>query len=97
MQVLIVFGVGGGVGVVGGGYIGQHLYNRRKRMMPLFVGVCVGSAVLPMLWLINAHAWRWPLFCAYFAAFFGGMLASPPGPNARSAAACDACCAPLLC
>ena len=83
LQVLIVFGVGGGFGVVGGGMIGQALYNRRKHLMPIFVGISVMLATFPMLWLVNARVREWPLFCTYAAAFVGGMLASPPGPNAR--------------
>ena len=69
--------------MVGGGWIGQLLYNNKKRFMPLFVAVSVMTATLPMLWLVNVHLWRWPLPLIYTAAFIGGMLASPPGPNAR--------------
>lgn len=36
--VLLVLGIGGGVGVVGGGCLGQWLYNRQKWSMPAFIG-----------------------------------------------------------
>lgn len=37
-QVLLFLGVGGAVGVVGGGIVGQWLYNRHKWAMSLFIG-----------------------------------------------------------
>ena len=38
MQVILLIGVGGAIGVVGGGIVGQMLYNRRKWTMPIFIG-----------------------------------------------------------
>ena len=35
---LLFLGVGGAVGVVGGGIVGQWLYNRRKWSMSVFIG-----------------------------------------------------------
>lgn len=83
VQVMLAFGIGGAVGVALGGGIGQWLYNNRIRFMPLFVAACVMSAVPPMLWVINAQLWRWHWMLIFLAVFLGGMLASPPGPNAR--------------
>ena len=37
-QVILLIGVGGAIGVVGGGIVGQMLYNRRKWTMPIFIG-----------------------------------------------------------
>ena len=76
VQILMVFGVGGGVGVCGGGYIGQKLYVKRKRVMPLFVAVCVMTAALPMLWVVNAPLKTYAWYAPYIPAFLGGMLAS---------------------
>jgi hypothetical protein len=58
--------------------------------MPLFVGACVAAAALPTWFLINADVGRMPLPVSFAAGFLGGMLASPPGPNARRAHA--PCC-----
>ena len=58
--------------------------------MPLFVGACVASAAFPVWFLINADVGHMPLSVSFAAGFLGGMLASPPGPNAR----CD--CLPHL-
>ncbi len=38
LQVLLVLGIGGAIGVVGGGWLGQVLYNRRKWSMSVFIG-----------------------------------------------------------
>ena len=54
--------------------------------MPLFVGACVASAAFPTWFLINADVGHMPLSLSFAAGFLGGMLASPPGPNARWAA-----------
>ena len=74
------------MGVIGGGLIGQTLYNFRPGLMPLFVGACVSSAAFPIWFLVNADIKRISLFWSFAAAFIGGMLSSPPGPNARLAA-----------
>jgi len=71
------------VGVIGGGFIGQLLYNRKAPLMPIFVGCCVASAAFPIWFIINADLSRISLAFTFSAAFLGGMLSSPPGPNAR--------------
>lgn len=37
-QVLLVLGIGGAVGVLGGGVVGQWLYNKHKWAMSAFIG-----------------------------------------------------------
>lgn len=61
--------------------------------MPLFAGACVASAAFPTWFLINADVGHMPLAVSFAAGFLGGMLASPPGPNARWRALpdCAAC------
>lgn len=39
-QILLAFGAGGALGIVGGGFLAQWLYNRRKWTMPVLMGVC---------------------------------------------------------
>ena len=82
-QVMVAWGVGGGIGVLAGGAVGQAIHNRSRRSMPLFVAACVMLAPVPIWWLVNAQLRRYHLFAIYAAAFVGGALASPPGPNAR--------------
>jgi hypothetical protein len=40
VQIMLALGLGGAVGVVGGGWLGQALYNRRKWSMSAFIGAC---------------------------------------------------------
>ena len=83
LQVILFWGVGGGVGVIGGGFFGQWLYNRKAFLMPIFVGVCACGASFPIWFLLNANLQQVHYFFSFAAAFLGGMLSSPPGPNAR--------------
>ena len=89
---MTIWGLGGGVGVVGGGVIGQMLHNRQRAWMPLFVGACVAAAAFPIWFLINADVGRLPLALSFAAGFLGGALASPPGPNARYFIPLPDCC-----
>jgi hypothetical protein len=47
-QVVAVFGIGSGVGVIVGGMIGQFLYNKRRRYMPLFTGALTVRCTPPL-------------------------------------------------
>ena len=81
VQVTIFWGLGGGVGAVGGGALGQWLYNHvNKAAMPLFTGITVASATIPMWWLTNANLLSTPLFFTLLLAVTGGMLSSTAGP-----------------
>ena len=44
----MVWGLGGGVGVIGGGYVGQWIYNRAPPRMPLAAGLVTAASVFPM-------------------------------------------------
>jgi len=82
--VIIVAGVGGAVGVLGGGFVGQQLHTKWRPAMPLFTGGCVIAASWPVWAIINSRlsgVGALPTFMAL--GFLGAMLASPPGPNAR--------------
>jgi MFS family permease len=81
--VLAVFGVGCMVGGIGGGVLGQRLYNRRKAYLPLFMGLSTLLGVGPMLYLINAEyggAIEW----VYIMAFLAGMTSTVSGSNIRA-------------
>lgn len=51
--VLSLFGVGGGIGTLVAGALGQVLYNRRKELMVLFIalGVLSGECVQRSTWV----------------------------------------------
>ena len=77
----IFWGLGGGIGAIGGGALGQWLYNNvNKAAMPLFTGITVASATIPMWWLTNANLLSTPLFVTLLLAVTGGMLSSTAGP-----------------
>ena len=81
MQVTVAWGIGGGIGALGGGYVGQWLYNHvNKAAMPLFCGVSVACASLPMWWILNADLTATPFFFIMSLAVLTGMLSSPAGP-----------------
>ena len=87
-QVVIVAGSGGAVGVLGGGFLGQQLHAAWRPAMPLFTGACVMAAAFPVWGIINSRLYGAAAMPAFMAlGFAGAMLASPPGPNARSDAA----------
>lgn len=81
----MVCGIGGAVGVLGGGWLGQVLHNRSPTLMPLFAGFTVAAAAFPTWYLINAPLPSSPAlyFLLYAATFMSGILSSTPGPNAR--------------
>ncbi|KAK9832459.1 hypothetical protein WJX74_010797 [Apatococcus lobatus] len=82
--VILLWGLGGGIGVMGGGALGQVLYNRSQPAMPIFIGCCTMLGSLPMWWLINVRLDRLPIFLSYLAGFLGGVFSAPPGPNVRA-------------
>ena len=55
-SVLLFFGAGGAVGGITGGFVGQTIYNRRKRMLPIFAGTGVILGIFPMLYLIDGSS-----------------------------------------
>ena len=81
-QIVSMWGLGGAVGVLGTGVLGQALYNWRKGAMPFFAGLCIMTATIPILWLINGPVHNVPV-AGFFVALVGGALSAPPGPCAR--------------
>ena len=51
--VFSIFGIGGAMGQILGGYVGQLLYNRDKRLQCLFMGAGTLVAIIPMLSILN--------------------------------------------
>jgi hypothetical protein len=50
---VIVFNLGGGVGLVAGGAAGQLLYNRRKELMPVLCAASNVAVTAPMYYLVG--------------------------------------------
>eukprot|EP00798_Chlamydomonas_sp_ICE-L_P021214 gene21214-28123_t len=82
--VIMLFGIGGAIGVIGGGYLGQWLYNRKKEWMAWLAGVTVIIAIGPMLFLVNMDLQSTSIVFTGFMAIVAGALASVAGPNLRA-------------
>lgn len=54
-QIILAFGAGGAIGTVGGGWLAQLMYNRRKWSMPVLLGVSTTVAIGPVLYIINGQ------------------------------------------
>ena len=67
LQVTMVWGLGGGVGVIGGGYMGQWIYNRAPPRMPLAAGAVTAASVFPM-------------WCVFSSGCNGGYKTVPIAP-----------------
>jgi predicted MFS family arabinose efflux permease len=82
-QVVLVFGLGTAAGVVGGGFLGQWLYNRRKWSLSVFIGVSIILATPPMWFIINADV-QAVLGLVYCAALVSGIFSSTVAPGMRA-------------
>lgn len=78
---LTLFGIGGLVGQLWGGWYGQRLYNRDPCYQCILMGATTILSVFPMLYLLNARAGG-ALF--FIMALVSGMLVSINGPNVRT-------------
>jgi predicted MFS family arabinose efflux permease len=81
--VVLAIGIGGGVGVIGGGIIGQKLYNTEKWTMPVFIGICTVIGTVPMWFIVNADVVSM-LGTTFFMAVLTGIMSSTVGPNMRA-------------
>jgi len=75
-------GIGGAVGVLIGGAIGQKLYTKRRRLMPLFAAVCVVLSVPSMMYVVNAPlkgpgSVELATFLVFCAGFTGSVCSAP--------------------
>eukprot|EP00667_Euglena_gracilis_P011703 EG_transcript_11969 len=81
--VLATFGVGCMFGGLGGGVLGQHLYNHKKALLPLLMGISTFAGVWPMLWLINGR-YDDARYMVYLMALLSGMTSTVAGSNIRA-------------
>jgi predicted MFS family arabinose efflux permease len=83
LQVMLAMGIGGAIGVVGGGILGQWLYNRNKKSMPMFIGICTMLASFPLWFVINADVQNMAAL-AFIATAIAGVGSGTVGPNMRA-------------
>lgn len=82
-SLVLGIGIGGAIGVIGGGIIGQILYNKRPRLMSIFIGVCTILGTIPLWGIIvgdvSSH-FTW----AFILSVLVGIMSSTVGPNVRA-------------
>jgi len=86
--VLMCFGAGALFGTIGGGFVGQSLYNRQPFYATAFMGAAAVGGIFPWLFLVdydgydvgNAGSMR----RVYLTATFAGCLCSVTGVNVRA-------------
>lgn len=90
MATIIVM-TGGAAALVGtyvGGLIGNKIYNRKPRFLPLFTGCAAFLSVIPLLYLINYPSQLGvenpSLAVPLVLAFLTGFIAGFPLPNVRA-------------
>jgi hypothetical protein len=83
--VLLLFGLGGGVGIIAGGAAGQLLYNWRKEAMPVMAGACIMLGVAPVYYLINVDLQAAGVPATLAMAALAGAVVSVAAPNLRAA------------
>ena len=84
----LVFGVGITVGGVLGGWVGERMYKRNPRILPVFCGCAVMGGVLPTILLLAMQFPAQPtvanlLWPAIFG-LFGGVIVSLPSANVKT-------------
>jgi predicted MFS family arabinose efflux permease len=79
--VLVLFGVGGVVGQLLGGYLGQRLFLVDRRLQCVLMGGSTAAAVLPMILLLDG---TFQLSSMMLLAATAGLLISINPPNVRS-------------
>jgi hypothetical protein len=83
--ILLLFGIGSAIGIIGGGALGQLVYNRRKEWMPVLAGLCVMAGIGPLYFLVNADLQVAGLGAAMAMSALAGIVSSVAAPNLRAA------------
>ena len=83
-EVMVVFGFANGVGSLLGGLLGQRVYNWRKGMMPVLMGLSTILGIFPTLAVINSDVNPQRPTMLYATAAAGGLLVTITGGNIRT-------------
>ncbi|KAG1658249.1 hypothetical protein FOA52_008509 [Chlamydomonas sp. UWO 241] len=81
--IITVFGFGAAVGVVGGGILGQWLFNRRKEWNAWLSGITTWLSIGPAMFLVNVPL-KPRLALTLVIGFLGGALATTSSPNIKA-------------
>jgi hypothetical protein len=81
--VILFLGGGSAVGGLGGGLLGQYLYNHSKSLQPVLMGLSTAAGAIPMFFLING-TYKDQFLLLYSLAFVMGMVINITGANIRA-------------
>jgi len=86
--IFTLFGVGAAIGGIAGGWLGQVVYKRDPRNMPLLAGSTILAGIIPTIFLLNMSWPSDPGLVHWIApvafAIFSGALISVAGPNIKA-------------
>eukprot|EP00744_Colponema_vietnamica_P015056 GILI01021086.1.p1 GENE.GILI01021086.1~~GILI01021086.1.p1 ORF type:complete len:496 (-),score=67.72 GILI01021086.1:23-1510(-) len=84
---LVFFGMGGSVGCLSGGVIGDRIYRKNPAYLPVLCAFCTVAAAIPIVTVVNWPRFHDPthgeLFPIYFLTVIGAFFAMLPAPNLR--------------
>lgn len=82
--VISIFGVGGILGSLFGGWLGQRLFNRSPKYQVILSGSTTILGIFPILYCINATDPGSQLELMLMMAFVGGFIININGPNIKT-------------
>ena len=81
---ITVFGLGSAVGTIGGGFIGQRMYNKKKSELPILMGLTTAIGALPAYYYLNVNDYGPGRVGLYLSCLVGGVFCSVTPPNVRA-------------
>lgn len=82
--VISIFGIGGILGSLFGGWLGQRLFNRSPKYQVILSGSTTILGIFPILYCINATDPSSQLEVMLLMAFIGGFIININGPNIKT-------------
>ena len=79
--VVTVYSIGSLVGQLGGGVLGQILFNMQPKYQSMLMGGTTIAGVFPLIYMLNTTTFNAGF---YIVTFIGGVISSITGPNIRS-------------
>lgn len=84
----LIFGVGATLGGIIGGWVGERIYKRNPKMLPIFCGIAVLAGIAPTIMLLAMGfppnpSWGDFVLPAVFG-FFAGIIITLPSANIKT-------------
>ncbi len=81
--IVVMFGIGAAIGILGGGILGQWIYNKRRRNIAVYMTLTTFCGIIPMA-IMLAFASKKLLGLHLFLGFLAGVLLSAASANAKA-------------